>query len=322
MGGDTHFQTLTEKTLQRFESKPRVWDNMEFIGVSNKTAPGPPRVLSIDQTGYIDAARKLPLSISYDKFVSVRAAFAWLAHSRPDLCCAINRAAQVTASTFREEHIKELNEAIKHANATKTLSLMYAPLDKDYADASFASNDDLSSQLGYIVLLCDGHSRCHVMTYSSRKSRRVVKSIMAGEVYVFADAFDAAFIIKHDLERIYDQLLPLVMLTDSKQMFDVIIRASHTTEKRLMIDAAAVREAYKRYEISNVGLVRSEHNPADGLTKPQICAALDVTLRTGTDVNSVEQWVTRNETMADSVTETMTTAERTDGRSDEEDPGV
>ena len=328
MGGDTYFQTLTEKTLQRSESKPRVWDNMEFIGVSIKTAPGPPRVLSIDQTGYIDAARKLPLSISYDKFVSLRAAFAWLAHSRPDLCCAINRAAQVTASTFRKEHIKELNKAIKHANATKTLSLMYAPLDKEtlhllvYADASFASNDDLSSQLGYIVLLCDGHSRCHVMTYSSRKSRRVVKSIMAGEVYAFADAFDAAFIIKHDLERIYDQHLPLVMLTDSKQMFDVITRASHTTKKRLMIDVAAAREAYKRYEISNVGLVRSEHNPADGLTKPPICPALDATLCTGRDVNPVKQWVTRNETMEDSATETMTTAERTDGRSGEEDPGV
>ena len=208
--------------------------------------------------------------------MSVRAAFTWLAHSRPDLYCAINRAAQVTTSTFREEHVKVLNKAIKHANATKTLSHMYAPLEKEtlhlcvYADSSFASNDDLSSQLGYIVLLCDGHSRCHVMTYSSRKSRRVVKSIMAVEVYALADAFDAAFIIKHDLERIYDQHLPLVMLKDSKQMFDVITRASHTTEKRLMIDVAAAREAYKRYEISNVGLVRSEHNPADGLTELQV----------------------------------------------------
>jgi len=40
------------------------------------------------------------------------------------------------------------------------------------------------------------------MTYSSRKSKRSVKSIMAGEVYAFAVAFDAAFIIKHDLESI------------------------------------------------------------------------------------------------------------------------
>jgi len=49
---------------------------MEFIGVSIKTAPGPPPVLSIDQAGYIDAAGKLRLGISYDTFVSVRAAFA------------------------------------------------------------------------------------------------------------------------------------------------------------------------------------------------------------------------------------------------------
>jgi len=105
------------------------------------------------------------------------------------------------------------------------------------------------------------------------------------------------------------------MWTDSKQMFDVFTRASHTTEKRLMIDVRAAREAYKRYEISNIGFVRSEHNPVDGLPKPHICAALDAALRMNTNVNPVQQWVTRNETMADSATETMTTAERTDGRS-------
>jgi len=148
---------------------------MEFIGVSIKSAPGPPRVLSIDQTGYIDAARKLPLSISHGKFVSVRAAFSWLSHSRPDLCSAKNRAAQVTASTFREEHVKEMNKAIKPANATMSLSVMDAPLEKEtlhlrvYANASFAAKDDLSSQPVHIVLRCDGHSRCHFMTYSSRK---------------------------------------------------------------------------------------------------------------------------------------------------------
>ena len=86
MGGDTNFQTLTGSALQRFESKPRVWDNMQFIGVSIQTAPGPPRVLAIAQTGYIDAARQLLMSISYENFVSVCAAFAWLSHSRPDLC--------------------------------------------------------------------------------------------------------------------------------------------------------------------------------------------------------------------------------------------
>ncbi len=118
---------------------------------------------------------------------------------------------------------------------------------------------------------------------------------MAGEVYAFADAFDTAFILKHDLERIYHQHLPLVMLTDSKQMFDVITRASHTTEKRLMIDVAAAREAYNRHEISNVGLVQSEHNIADGLTKPGQCAAMSAMMKTAKDVNPVQQWITRTD---------------------------
>jgi len=113
MGGDTHFQTLSEKTLQRFESKPRVSDNIGLIGVSIKTAPCLPRVLSIGQTGYMQSARKLPLCISYETFASVRAAFAWLAHSRPDLCCTKNRSAQVTTSTIREAHVKELNKATR-----------------------------------------------------------------------------------------------------------------------------------------------------------------------------------------------------------------
>ena len=54
------------------------------------------------------------------------------------------------------------------------------------------------------------------------------------------------------------------MYTDSKQLFDVITRAAHTTEKRFMVEIMAARETYNRYEISNVGLVPGDSNPADG----------------------------------------------------------
>lgn len=66
---------------------------------------------------------------------------------------------------------------------------------------------------------------------------------MAGEVDALTAAFDCAFIIKHDLEVIYGQRIPITLMTDSKQIFDVITKATHTTEKRLMIDIAARREA-------------------------------------------------------------------------------
>ena len=138
---------------------------------------------------------------------------------------------------------------------------------KCYADASFASNDDLSSQLGYVILLCDAEDRCHILDYASRKCKRVVRSIMSRRVYTFAKGFDRAYAIKRTLEKVYPQNLRVTMLKDSKRMFDVITKASHSSGTRLMIDVAAAREAYNRNDISNVALVLSEHNIADVLTK-------------------------------------------------------
>jgi len=81
------------------------------------------------------------------------------------------------------------------------------------------------------------------------------------------------------------------MLTDSKQTSSVITRATHTTEKRLNIDVAAAREAHNRHTISNVGLVTSEHNMADRLTKPGLCPALDSMMRTRAEESPVQQWI-------------------------------
>lgn len=160
-----------------------------------------------------------------------------------------------------------------------------------YADASFATNADESSQIGFIILLCDGTGHSHVLSFSSRKSRRVVRSAMAGDAFALTAALDEAFTLRYDLDILYGQHIPLSIFTDSKQLFDVVTRASHPTEKRLLIDIAAAREAYNRMDISNVCLVKSEDNMSDGLTKVKPFAAQDRFLRTGIDSTPVEQSV-------------------------------
>jgi len=248
----------------------------------------------------------MPHDVSFDKFRSVRAALSWLCHSRPDICCDVNRACQVTDKSFELRHVKALNKTIRRVRATMDFALKYRPLDMQslhmrvYSDASFASNDDHSSQLGYIILLSDKDGTSHVLAYCSKKSKRVVRSIMAGEVFAFSAAFDHAFVIQHDLRRILKHPIGLKMFTDSKQLFDVITRASHTTEKRLMVEITAAREAYNRHEISTVGLVPGEVNPADGLTKSGICKPLDDLLAYSMDTTTVSQWIYRTNTTASS----------------------
>jgi hypothetical protein len=66
----------------------------------------------------------------------------------------------------------------------------------------------------------------------------------------FADGFDAAYSLKHDLQTVQKRSVDILMYTDSLSLFDVITKSSTTAEKRLMIDVVVVREAYDRMEIA------------------------------------------------------------------------
>ena len=299
--GSDNFEDTIHRIAKKFESKPIERDHVEFVGINIRTVTEKDgsRTFLANQQHYLAKLKTVPLDSKFEFFRSVRSCVSWLTHTRPDLCCTSNRASQVTKENFSVSDIKQLNDAINCVKNSPRLTLKYPKLDHDtlhlraYADASFASNKDLTSQLGYLILLCDGNNRCHVINYASRKSRRVVKSIMAGEVYAFSAAFDVSFLLKHDMDRVLNRLIPLHMFTDSKQMFDVITSARHTTEKRLMIDITAARQSYERFEIHNVGLVPGKSNPADGFTKPNPCNALREILKSGIDETPVSQWVIR-----------------------------
>ena len=294
------FVKEVEKIQNRFDAKPTKWDQFHFLGVRISTKNEPMEAgIEIDQPQHISDIEPIPTGTTFREFRSIRAKLSWLSHTRPDRCCAINRAAQVTEANFSRNSLRELNNAIVHVLNTKEVKLTYPKLHEDslhlraYADASFATNYDMSSQLGYLILLCDMNDRCHVLAYKSRKSRRVVRSIMAGETYAFADALDFTLSVRHDLTTIYNRRIPISMFTDSKQLFDVITKATYPTERRLMIDVAAARECYTRFEISNIALVRGDDNPADALTKPNHGFPLLEIIRTAKDKTKVVQWIHR-----------------------------
>lgn len=67
-----------------------------------------------------------------------------------------------------------------------------------YSDASFASNENISSQFEYTVLFCDETWSFHVLYFASKKAKCVQRSIVAGELYAFIDVFDAQLTIVTD----------------------------------------------------------------------------------------------------------------------------
>jgi hypothetical protein len=63
--------------------------------------------------------------------------------------------------------------------------------------------------------------------------------------------FDVESVLKAILTKLLDNktLISLILITDSKSLYDCLIRLGTTVEKRLMIDVMTLRQCYERREI-------------------------------------------------------------------------
>lgn len=95
----------------------------------------------------------------------------------------------------------------------------------------------------------------------------MTRSVLGSETMALADGFDAAYAIRHDVEKMTGKRIPLSVYTDSLSLFDVITKATLTAERRLMIDVAKIRP----------------------------CGALDEVLQTGCLSHPVAQWIKRKD---------------------------
>ena len=89
-----------------------------------------------------------------------------------------------------------------------------------------------------------------------------------------AQGFDVGASIKATIELQLKTQLPLVVCTDSKSIFECLVKLGTTSEKRLMIDIMCLRQSYERREIAEVKWITGKSNPADSLTKAGSTSAL------------------------------------------------
>ena len=300
--GDNGFHKKCAQTHERFETSGD--ESLTLIFAGSALTREPDGSITISQSPYRKQLEFLDKSSTFSDFRSMRMKLAWLSNTRPDLLFEISQLAQITSYRFATSAnacIKRLNSAVRYA-LDNDASLKFRRLERDslrlvgFSDASYANNHDLTSQLGRIIMLSDKSNNSIPISFKSYKSRRVTRSVLSAEVIAFADLFDDALAIRSQLEHALQDTVPMHLLTDSKSLFDVISKGSRTSEKRIMLDIHATKQAYQSREISNIGFVRSENNLADGLTKEKKQRALFDAMVTGKHEIVCEQWIIRPET--------------------------
>ena len=147
--------------------------------------------------------------------------------------------------------------------------------------------------MGYVLALADTAQNANIIHWSSTKCRRVTRSVLASELYGMAHGFDMGAAVKSTVDRALEIDLPLVVCTDSKSLYECLVKLGTTQEKRLIIDVMCLRQAYERREIAEVKWIKGESNPADSMTKLKPTNALKRLIDTNTIQLDVEEWVER-----------------------------
>jgi hypothetical protein len=136
----------------------------------------------------------------------------------------------------------------------------------------------------------DGKTICNMISFSSKKLKRVVKSTLAGETIAMVDGLDEAVCLAYLHDELSGRLsqysrhtpvhlirnknpnnkvLPIQAHTDCKSLVDhILCPKPKVQEQRLMVDLAAIRDDIASGVISSVRWCPTKLNPADGMTKP------------------------------------------------------
>lgn len=241
------------------------------------------------------------------QYMKERARGAYIASlTQPEAAFALSRAAQTTEPTA--DSAAELNKCLKWQYDNQARGLYFPKINRDnlkliiFVDASFANNDDMTSQIGYVILLANQVEngdmnnlkfRGSIIHWSSTKCKRVTRSVLASELYAMVAGYDIGYSLKTTIDSITGKETPLILCTDSFSLYDCITKLSTTAEKRLMIDIMSLRQSYDRREINQIIWIDGLSNPADAMTKAKPCSALKELIDTGMITVKTKAWIER-----------------------------
>ena len=152
---------------------------------------------------------------------------------------------------------------------------MKNPLDsplQGYGDAGYKSlPDDISSCGGQVVLIVNKKKdlKC-VVSWRSRKLRRVVSSSTAAEALAANDVLDEVIYIKEILKELVGNdaaNIPIEIFTDSRNLHKSVLSTTLADNARLRTDLAKLKQSLKDGETTNFILVKGDAMIADCLTK-------------------------------------------------------
>ena len=302
MAGSTVFYTDVIASLRtHYIIGSEVSSNFAFCGIDISSTVSDSGVVAIkfSQSQYSASISEMHVprrsddsfltSTEYTQFRSRLGALSWVSlQSRPDISYSTNQLSMIQSKPT-VENAKSLNKLIRELKSVSRadLAICFRKLQNPYiciiSDGSFGRNHDGSSSGGYFVLLTDARASTqsnfsfslqdvsvhsfHLIEWKSYKLKRVTRSALASEIIAFSDALDTAQFVNRVYQEISGSNLRIVAYTDSQSLRNSAYSNKNMTERMLLINIAAIRDALQAGILEKILYVPTKQNIADYLTK-------------------------------------------------------
>lgn len=238
------------------------------------------------------------------KMASVIGQLNWMARQgRYDLCYGVSYVQQLMARG-QKSAIDWLNKLIYRAKQSmvQKISKLEGGWDDliilSASDAAFGAQPGGYSQGGLTIAVAEkkilhGEGRLNVVEACSMKIQRVVRCSMSAEISMAATAFEHGDFARAALSelifrdfniaswKMWASRWPHYLVIDAKTGYDVLNNDSQTSDRKIQIDLAVLKQALLEGESNFVRWVPGRHMIADATTKWSSNGALTEALRKG-----------------------------------------
>ena len=206
----------------------------------------------------------------------------WLATvSRPDICARLARiASRINALTGSD--VYRINDLVKTVKTwQKATQLKYASsLQWDdpsgamalvgWSDAAYGNTTCVGKcRLGYLIGVMSSNlcGPCHIIQWTSKFTRKLVKSSLGGEVYAFSEMLDHMSMLREFYGNIAGSKPGMIGLGDCESLLTHLKESKSITEKFLVRHFISIQQALEEQELNNVFWIPGKGHAADNLTK-------------------------------------------------------
>ena len=203
----------------------------------------------------------------------------WItSQTRPDISFDVSNLA-INFNKATVKNLLEVNKAISKAKSDSlglTFQRLTGPISITiFTDAAFGNLQDGGSQGAYLIFLTDEEKRCNLVSWQSKRIKRIVRSSLAAETLALSEGIDAALFIS----TLYNEIIhgpnnakqypaiPITAYTDNKSLYDALKSSKFVIDRRLRIDIGALRELVARRNVKEIAWIDNTKQLADALTK-------------------------------------------------------